>query len=210
MISVLIADDHEIVREGLKRIIDETIDIRVVSEASDGNQVMDNLRQHEVDVLILDISMPGQSGLEVLKLVKCHYPDIKVLVLSIFSENQYAIRMLRAGASGYLTKETAAEKLVHAIRRVASGRKYISPELAEQLVSDLDSPGDKPLHASLSDREFQVLRLLGSGMRVTDIARKLSLSVKTISTNRTRILRKLNLKNTAELICYALRHELVN
>ena len=205
MINVLIADDHAIVREGLKQIFKETLDIIVTGEAANGAEVIEKISENRYDVVVLDISMPGRGGLDVLKYIKTHYPAILVLVLSIYSEDQYAVRVLKAGASGYLTKETASEQLISAVRKISEGRKYVSADLAEKLASSLDENQQKAAHEKLSDREFQVLKLIGSGMTVGEIAEELSLSVKTISTNRARILKKMNMKNNAELICYAIR-----
>ncbi|MCD6205504.1 MAG: response regulator transcription factor [Candidatus Marinimicrobia bacterium] len=209
MIRVLIADDHTIVREGLKQIFKETSDIIVTGEAANGSEVIEKIKYEKYDLVVLDISMPGRGGLDVLKYIKLHNPTLPVLVLSMYSEDQYAIRVLKAGASGYLTKESAAEKLISAVRRIYNGHKYVSLELAEKLADCLNSNYHKLSHEALSDREFQVLRLIGSGMTVGEIAEELSLSVKTISTNRARILEKMGMKNNAELICYAIRHNLV-
>lgn len=208
MINVLIADDHAIVRDGLKQIFKETSDIVVTGEAANGAEVIEKISKNRYDVVVLDISMPGRGGLDVIKHIKTHYPAIPVLVLSMYSEDQYAVRVLKAGASGYLTKETASEQLIMAVRKISEGRKYISADLAEKLASSLDENRQKAVHEKLSDREFQVLQLIGSGMTVGQIAEELSLSVKTISTNRARILKKMNMKNNAELICYAIRHGL--
>jgi two-component system invasion response regulator UvrY len=209
MIKVLIADDHTIVRDGLKQIFKETSDIIVAGEAASGTEVIEKIKFEKFDIVVLDISMPGRGGLDVLKYIKLHYPTLPVLVLSMYSEDQYAIRVLKAGAAGYLTKESAAEQLISAVRRISTGRKYISPELAEKLADSLNTSNQKIGHEMLSDREYQVLRLIGSGMTVGEIAGKLSLSVKTISTNRSRILKKMGMKNNAELICYAIRQKLV-
>jgi len=208
MIKVLIADDHAIVRDGLKQIFKETSDIIVTGEAANGAEVIAKISENRYDVIVLDISMPGRGGLDVLKYIKTHYPAIPVLVLSMYSEDQYAVRVLKAGASGYLTKETASEQLILAVRKISEGRKYVSADLAEKLASSLDENQQKTAHEKLSDREFQVLQLIGSGMTVGKIAEELSLSVKTISTNRARILKKMNMKNNAELICYAIRNGL--
>lgn len=209
MIRVLIADDHAIVRDGLKQIFKETTDIIVAGEAANGFEVIEKIKFEKYDLVVLDISMPGRGGLDVLKYIKLHNPTLPVLVLSMYSEDQYAIRVLKAGAAGYLTKESAAEQLISAVRRISEGHKYVSLDLAEKLADSLDTNHRKSGHEALSDREFQVLRLIGSGMTVGEIAEELSLSVKTISTNRTRILEKMGMKNNAELICYAIRHNLV-
>ncbi len=209
MIKVLIADDHTIVRDGLKQIFKETSDIIVAGEAANGAEVIEKIKFEKYDIVVLDISMPGRGGLDVLKYIKLHNSTLPVLVLSMYSEDQYAVRVLKAGASGYLTKESASEQLISAVRRISEGRKYVSPELAEKLADSLDESIRKTGHEILSDREYQVLRLIGSGMTVGEIAEKLSLSVKTISTNRSRILEKMGMKNNAELICYVIRHNLV-
>jgi len=209
MIRVLIADDHAIVRDGLKQIFKETSDIVVAGEAANGTEVIEKIKFEKYDLVVLDISMPGRGGLDVLKYIKLHNPTLPVLVLSMYSEDQYAIRVLKAGASGYLTKETASEQLISAVRRISEGHKYVSLDLAEKLADSLDTNHRKSGYEALSDREFQVLRLIGSGMTVGEIAEELSLSVKTISTNRARILEKMGMKNNAELICYAIRHNLV-
>ncbi|MBU0711316.1 response regulator transcription factor [bacterium] len=209
MIRVLIADDHTIVRDGLKQIFKETTDIIVAGEAANGIEVIEKIKFEKYDLVVLDISMPGRGGLDVLKYIKLHNPTLPVLVLSMYSEDQYAIRVLKAGASGYMTKESASEELISAVRRISDGHKYVSLDLAEKLADSLDTNHRKSGHEALSDREFQVLRLIGSGMTVGEIARELSLSVKTISTNRSRILEKMGMKNNAELICYAIRQNLV-
>lgn len=209
MINILIADDHSVVREGLKQIISGNADMTVLAEACSGNEAIEKIRKNPVSVAILDISMPGKNGLDTLKEIKVIHPDLPVLILSMYPEEQYALRFFRAGASGYLTKKSAPEELINAIRTVSKGKKYVSPSLAEKLVGELDITTDKPLHSSLSDREFQVLCLIASGKTSGEIAGELFLSVKTISTYRARILEKLRLKNTAELINYAIQNQLV-
>ena len=208
MLKLLVADDHRVLREGLRRIIEHTRDMVVVSEASDGADVLSKLSKVRVDVVLLDISMPGPSGIEVLKQVKARFPKLPVLVLSQHPESLYAIRSLRAGAAGYLTKESAASELITAIRKVAVGGRYVSESAAEQMAMALDSSGAGPLHESLSDREFEILCLLGSGQTVSEIAKGLSLSVKTISTYRTRILEKMTMKKTSELMLYVIQNRL--
>lgn len=209
MAHILVADDHAIVRRGLVQIISDALDLKVTAEAADGFEVLDHIRQSAFDVVVLDLNMPNQSGLDTLKQIKAEQPDLPVLVLSMYGENQYAMRVLKAGASGYLTKESAPDELVAAIRRVASGRKYVSPSVATTLLDLLDGDADQPLHASLSDREFQVMRLLASGKSVTEIADMLSLSVKTISTYRARVMEKMNMNSNAELALYALKNEII-
>jgi two-component system, NarL family, invasion response regulator UvrY len=210
MIRVVVVDDHAVVREGLKRIISENPGMAVTGEAADGHEAINRIRESPCDVVLLDITMPNKSGLDVLKQLHSESPRLPVLVLSMHSEDQYAVRVLRAGAAGYLTKESAPDKLVQAIRKVVRGGKYVSPSLAEKLVFNLEEKLDKPPHEILSDREFQVLCMIGSGKTVTDIANELVLSVKTISTYRVRILEKLNLKNNAELTRYAIKTGLVD
>ncbi len=210
MIRILIADDHAIVRKGLKQIISETQDMVVADEAGDGQEVLNKVRKNGFDMVLLDISMPGRTGLDILRELRAEKPKMPILVLSMYPEEQYAVRVLRAGASGYLTKESAPDELIAAIRRVSLGKKYITPSLAERLALDLDVDSEKPLHETLSDREYQVLCLIASGKTVGEIAEKLSLSAKTISTYRARILEKMNMKNNAELTHYALQHKLVD
>lgn len=210
MIKILIADDHAIVRKGLKQIISETQDMVVSDEAADGQEVLNKVRKNGFDMVLLDISMPGRTGLDILRELRAEKPKMPVLVLSMYPEEQYAVRVLRAGASGYLTKESAPDELIAAIRKVSLGKKYITASLAERLALDLDVDTDKPLHETLSDREYQVLCLIASGKTVGEIAEKLSLSAKTISTYRARILEKMNMKNNAELTHYALQHKLVD
>ena len=210
MIKILIADDHSVVRAGLKQIISGIPDMAIVDEAGNANVVIDKIRNNDYSVVVLDIAMPGKSGLDTLKEIKAERPGLPVLMLSMYPEDQYAIRVLKSGAAGYLTKESAPEELVTAIRTVANGKKYISPSLAEKLVINLDSDGKKEPHELLSDREYQVLRMIASGKAVSEIADELSLSVKTISTYRSRILEKMNLKNNAELTTYAIQNNLVD
>ncbi|MCG3114144.1 MAG: response regulator transcription factor [Candidatus Manganitrophus sp. SA1] len=209
MIKILIADDHAIVRRGLKQILTETSDMVVAGEAHNGQELLEKMRSDQWDVIVLDISMPGRGGLDILKQLKSERPKLPVLMLTIHPEDQYAVRVLRAGASGYLTKESAPDHLVEAIRKVARGGKYISPHLAERLAFNLESISERPLHEALSDREFQVLRLIASGKTVKEIGEELSLSVKTISTYRTRILEKMKMKNNAEMTHYAIQQKLV-
>ncbi len=209
MIKVLIADDHDIFREGLKKIIEDTPDIKVTGEASDGFEAIKLIRKNIYDVIILDISMPGKSGLEVISQIKTIDKKIPVLVLSMYSEDQYALRILKIGASGYLTKECACNDIICAIRKIAGGRKYISMNIAEKLADDVLEDFHSYLHEKLSNREFQVLQMIASGKTISEIADELSLSVKTISTNRTRILDKMHLHNNAQIISYALKQGLV-
>lgn len=209
MIRILIADDHRIVREGLKQILADTSDMAVVAEANNGQDVLDALGKQSLDVVMLDISMPGRSGLDILKQLRTGYPKLPVLILSMYSEEQYAMRALRAGASGYLTKDSAPEELIEAIRKIFSGKKYVSASLAEKLAVYLEEGQNKPLHQTLSDREYQVMCMIASGKAVKEIASELNLSVKTISTYRSRILEKMRMKSNASLTHYAIQNQLV-
>ncbi len=209
MIRVLVADDHAVVRRGLSQIIEETPDIEVAAEAADGAGVLARMREGSYDVVVLDINMPGMDGLDALKQVRAEHPDQVVLVLSVHPEEHYAVRVLKAGAKGYLNKESAPDELVDAVRRVSAGKRYVSPAVAESLLDYMDTPADAPLHSILSDREFQVLCLLSRGNSVSQVAEELSLSVKTISTYRARILEKMRLSNNAELTRYAIENDLV-
>jgi two-component system invasion response regulator UvrY len=210
MLKILIADDHAIVRQGLKQILADIPDLAIVDEASSGNEVLSKVRTNAYDVLILDISMPGLSGLDVLKQLKSEKPDINVLMLSMHPEEQYAIRALKAGAAGYLTKESAPEELIAAIKKVSIGRKYVTASLAEKLAFDLEERSERRSHEYLSDREFQVLCLIASGKTVKEIAEVMFLSIKTISTYRSRILEKMNMKTSAELTHYAIKNGLID
>ena len=209
MFKVLIADDHPVVREGLRQIVARAHDMVVVAEASDGPEVLEKHRRTHPDVILLDISMPGRNGLETIKLLKAKSPHMPILVLSQHPEEEYAVRALRAGASGYLVKESASGELITALRKVVQGGKYVSASLAEQLATAVNHDSEKPPHQTLSDREYEVLCRLGVGLTVSEIAEKLSLSVKTVSTYRTRILEKMNMAKTAELVRYAVQHQLL-
>ena len=210
MIKILIADDHAIVREGLKRIVAETADMVVADEATNGHEVLDKVSNNEYNVVILDISMPGRGGVDILKQLKGQRPHLPILILSMHPEEQYAVRVLKAGAAGYLTKESAPDELITAIQRVSTGRKYVSSSLAEKLAFDLERDTELPYHETLSDREYQVLCMIASGKRVQEIAEELCLSVKTVSTYRSRILEKMKMRNNAELMRYAIKHGLVD
>jgi len=210
MIRVVIADDHQILREGLKQLLQAAGDLEVVGEAGDGFEVLDRVRRDEFDVLLLDMSMPGKSGVELIKQVKGEKPKLRILVLSMHEEHQYAVRAIRAGASGYLTKESAASQLVAAIRKVGGGGAYITPEVAERLAQDAMPHAEGPLHASLSDREFEVFHMLVDGVSVNEIAARLHLSAKTISTHKARLMEKLGVDSTADLVHYAVRHNLLD
>jgi DNA-binding NarL/FixJ family response regulator len=210
MIKILIADDHPVVRKGLKEIIQATPDMTVSGEASDGQEVLEKVMKIDFDVVVLDIAMPGRSGLDILKELKSEKPELPVLILSIHPEEQYAVRVLKAGASGYLTKDSAPDELITAIRKVSRGKKYISASLAEKLAYDLEIGAEKPLHETLSDREYEVMCLIASGKTVKEIAEQLFLSGKTISTYRSRILEKMKMRSSAELTHYAIKQELVD
>jgi DNA-binding NarL/FixJ family response regulator len=208
VIRVLIVDDHAIVRQGLRRILEEVKGIRVGGECENGVEALKMMRGEKWDVVLLDISMPEKNGIDTLKLIMDGDKGAKVLILSMYQEDQYAVRLMKAGASGYLTKETAPKQLVEAIRTVFAGKKHISPNLAELLLQECGSDSKKSAHEKLSDREYQVLRLIGSGNKVSEIAETLSLSVKTVSTYRAHILEKMNLKNNAELTYYVVQNRL--
>ncbi|MBI5101736.1 MAG: response regulator transcription factor [Nitrospirae bacterium] len=210
MIRILITDDHRIVREGLKQILEETDDMCVTAEANNGQEVFARLSEQAVDLVLLDISMPGRNGLDVLKQLRDDYPKIPVLMLSMYSEEQYAIRALKAGASGYMTKDSAPDELIDAIRKINLGKKYVSPSLAEKMAFYLDDKTDRPLHEALSDREYQVLSMIASGRTVKEIGAELNLSVKTISTYRSRILEKMRMSSNAALTHYAINNGLID
>jgi DNA-binding NarL/FixJ family response regulator len=206
---VLIADDHAVVRRGLKQILSEERDISVVGEAKNGHEALEMSRRLEWDVAVVDYAMPGRSGVELLKEIKRHHPKRPVLVLSMYPEEWHAVQVLRAGGAGYLSKETATEELMTAIRKVVKGGRYVSPALAEKLASGLAPDRARAPHETLSDREYRVLWLLASGKPISQIAQEMFLSPSTISTYRTRILRKLGLANNAQLVQYAVQHQLI-
>ncbi|MDZ4844203.1 MAG: response regulator transcription factor [Chitinophagales bacterium] len=210
MISITLCDDHQIVRKGIRQILEERPDFKVVSEVSNGEQLLKELRLTKPNVVLLDIGLPGRSGLEVLKQIHLLYPRIKVLVLSMYPEDQYAIRTIKAGASGYLHKDSAPNVLYEAITTIASGGKYVSAAITNLLFNEIlsESKGS-PLHKTLSDREFEVLLQLGKGKKVGEIAQGLTLSVKTVSTYKTRIFEKLGIDNVAEITQYLLKHNLL-
>jgi two-component system, NarL family, invasion response regulator UvrY len=211
MIRVVLADDHAVVRRGVRQILGEADDIEVVAEARDYAELSALLRDRACDVLVLDISMPGKNGIEALKALRERLPRLAVLVLSMFPEDQYALRALKAGAAGYVSKEAAPEKLVEAIRLAARGKKYITPEVAQALASQLDA-GTRPetLHEALSDREYETLRLIASGKKLSEIAAAMSLSPKTVSVYRARLLEKMQMRTNADLTHYAVKHGLVD
>ena len=210
MISIFIADDHALIREGFKKILNMERDMKVVGEGNNAFETISYIEKNDFDVLILDINFPDKNGLDVLKEVKIIKPELYVLILSMHPEDRFAIRAIKAGASGYITKESAPDELVKAIRKVNGGGKYVSPNLAESLFFNLQLKSDKPVYEILSDREFQVLRLIASGKSIGDIASGLNLAVTTISTYRSRIFEKLNLKTNAELIHYAIMNNLID
>lgn len=211
MIRILVADDHSLIRAGLKQILAEKSNTDVI-EASDSREVFVQLKKHDVNIVVLDISLPGKNGIEILKDIKLSYPHISVLMLSVYPEEQYGIRALKAGASGYLTKDSAPEKLLEAIEKLINGGKYISASIAESLILELtgNSPSSDLPHLLLSDRELEVLCAVGKGETPTEIADRLNLSIKTISTYRSRILDKMKMKNNAELIYYVMKQNLLN
>jgi DNA-binding NarL/FixJ family response regulator len=210
MVKILIADDHAVVREGLKQILSESSEMVVTAEASTGPEVLEKIGKDDFDLVVLDISMPGRGGLDILKEIKNKKPRLPVLILSMYPEEQYAVRVLKAGASGYMTKESAPHELVKAIQQISKGKKYVSPSLAEKLALDLEITTGRPLHESLSDREYQVMCMIASGKTLKEIAEQLSLSIKTISTYRSRILEKMNMKSNAELTHHAIKNRLVD
>jgi two-component system, NarL family, invasion response regulator UvrY len=210
MIKILIADDHAVVRRGLKQILAEEHDMTIFGEARNAQEVLKNVREMNWDIVILDITMPDRSGVDVLKELKNIRPQLPVLVLSMHPEDQYAVRVLKAGAAGYMTKESAPEELVKAVRKVIRGGKYITLSLAEKLASDLESGSEKPLHEALSDREYQVACMIASGKTVKAIAKELYLTIRAIRTYRERILAKMRMKSNAELIRYAIKNQLID
>ncbi len=210
MLRILIADDHPIVRQGIGQLIAKTADMVVADEASNGSEVLDKVRASHCDVVLLDISMPGLHGLDIIRQLKKESPRLPILILSMHSEEQYAVRAFRAGASGYLTKQSAPDELLAAIRKVSIGGKYVSSSLAEKLASDLEIGAGKLPHETLSNREYQVMLMIAAGKTVAEIAEELSLSVQTISTYRSRILQKMRMKNNVELANYAVKNQLLD
>ena len=210
MIRIVIADDHDIVRAGLKQIIADEEDMEVAGESNSGEKLLELIKKHDYDVVLLDLKMSGMNGIEVMKHIKAIKPSVPVIVLSMHAEDQYAVRTIKAGASGYITKETAVENLISAIRRVAAGGKYISPTLAETLAESLAGGGSDLPHENLTDREFQVLCMIASGKTVSEIGAELFLSVKTISTYRQRILEKMNMKNNSEITHYVIKNNILD
>lgn len=209
MIRIVIADNHTLMREGLKRIFEGNDEITVVGEAIDGFSVISQVRKGGFDMLLLDLSMPGRSGIDLIRQIRTEAPKLPILVLTMYEEEQYAVRSIRAGAQGYLTKESAGDQLVNAIKKVASGRPYISMEVAEQLALGIMTPEKEMPHTQLSDREFEVFNLLASGKSITDIGAQLHLSVKTVSTHKSRILTKMGMHSLAEIVQYAVTQNLL-
>lgn len=206
--TVVLADDHQMLREGLRRLLASEFDIEVVAEAGTGNEVLEALRRHPVDVVVLDLSMPGVPGMDLIKRIRADFPSVKVLVLTMHTSDQFAVRAFRSGASGFLTKDGAADQLVHAIRKIAAGGAYVPPELAERMAVGLNDLQDAPPHQQLSNREFEVYRHIMAGKRLTDIATDLHLSIKTISTHKAHIMEELGVAGTASLVRYGLQHGL--
>jgi two-component system, NarL family, invasion response regulator UvrY len=208
MIRIIIVDDHPVVRRGLKQILQEETDVQVVGEAESAQEAFRIIRTIDCDAVVLDISLPGKSGVEILKQLKYEYKKLPVLILSVHPEEQYAVRLMKTGASGYLTKESAPDELVKAIRKIISGGKYISSSLAERLFTDIDASG-KPRHEKLSDRELEIMRMIARGKAIKKIAEELYLSEKTVSTYRKRLLEKMNMTTNAEIFSYALKNKLI-
>jgi len=210
MIKIVIADDHDIVRAGLKQIISDSRDMKVTGESGNAEQLIELVKKNDYDVVLLDLKMSGMNGLDAIKHIKLIKPDLPVIVLSMHAEDQYAVRTIRAGASGYITKETASENLIAAIKKAVAGGRYISPALAESLADSIAWGGTESPHDALTDREFQVMCMIASGRSVSEIASELFLSVKTISTYRHRILSKMNMKNNSELTHYVIKNNLLD
>jgi DNA-binding NarL/FixJ family response regulator len=210
MVNIIIVDDHPIVRQGLKQILSEEPDMAVFGEAQNSQEVLELIRKQDWDIVVLDISMPGRGGLDVLKEIKHERPKLPVLILSIHPEDQYAVRALKAGASGYLTKESAPEALVRAIRKILRGGKYVSSTLAEKLAYNLEAETEKPLHETLSDREYQVMLMIAQGKTTNAIAEEMALSVKTVSTYRARILEKMKMNTIADITYYVIKNNLID
>jgi len=207
--KILIADDHAVVRAGLKQILTGVSGVTEIDGVADGDEVMEKIKEKDYDVVVLDISMPGKNGLEVLKQLKSAKPKLPVLILSMYAEGQYAVRVLKAGASGYLTKDSASEELVNAVEKIYLGRKYITPSLAEKL-ADFSWEGDKFPHEKLSDREFNVFKMIASGNTLKEVAANLCLSVKTVSTYKARIHEKMKLETRVDITSYAIKNKLID
>lgn len=209
-VKTIVVDDHAIVRRGIVQILSEHPDLVVVAEAGDYSELRAKLKANaDVELLVMDVGLPGKNGIDILKVLRDENPRLRVLIVSMYPEDQYAVRAFRAGAAGYLNKASAPEKLIEAVNQVISGRKYVTPEIAQALIENLNAPEEAAPHAKLSDREFQTLRLIASGKRLSDIAEELALSPKTVSVYRARILEKMAMSNNAELTHYAIKHGLV-
>ena len=209
-VRLLIAADQAVVRQGIRQILTDAPEIQIAGEAATGMEALELMRDADIDLVILDLSMPGLSGLDIVRQMRQDRPLVRILVLSVHPEEQYAVRVMKAGASGYLTKDSAPEELISAVRHIAAGHKYVTATLAERLALELDNAGDKLPHQSLSDREYEVMLLVAEGLKVQEIADRLSLSVKTVSTYRTRLLQKMRMRNNAELVRHAVRQRLVD
>ncbi|HCY76060.1 MAG TPA: DNA-binding response regulator [Ignavibacteriales bacterium] len=207
--KIIIVDDHELIREGLKKVTARESDIEIIAEACNADELFKLLDKHEIDIVILDISLPDKSGLDIISDIRTKSPKTKILILTMHPEDRFAVRALRAGVSGYITKENASKFLIDALRQINDGRKYISSQLAEQLAFELDVNYDKPIHDSLSAREFEVMRLIAEGMPARDIAEKLFISVNTVTSYRSRIMEKMKMKTNAEIIRYAIEQKLI-
>jgi len=210
MIKLMVADDHKIVREGLREIINKTSDIQVIDEARNGSELLSKVIKNEYDVILLDISMPGRSGLDILKQLKKEKPHIQVLILSMYSEEEFAVRAMKTGAAGYLVKDTASKDLIDAIRKVSMGLKFVTPSLAEKLALEIEMDYETPIHAKLSNREYEVMRMISTGKNNKEIAEEISVSPKTVSSYKRRILDKMKMKTNAQLTEYAIRNGLIN
>ncbi len=210
MIKIFIADDHPLIRKGIKEIFEEEIDIKVIGDAAYPHEVLEGLKKLEPDVLITDLSMPGRSGLDLISDIKQLFPKLPVLVLTMHPEDRFAVRALKAGAFGYLTKDAKPEEIIKAVRQVVTGRKYITPSLAEMLATEIDRDITKMPHELLSDREFQIMQLVASGKKVSEIAEKLSISIRTVNTYRARVMNKMNMKTNADLTLYAVENNLID
>ena len=210
MIKIFIADDHPLVRKGVKEILEEEIDLKVIGDAAYPHEVLEGIQKYEPDMLVTDLTMPGRSGLDLISDIRQLFPKLPILVLTMHPEERFAVRALKAGAYGYITKDSKPEELIKAIRQVVTGRKYITPSLAEKLATELNRDQNKQPHEILSDREFQIMRLISSGKKVSEIADKLSISIRTVNTYRARILLKMNMKSNAELTLYAIENHLID
>ena len=210
MIKIFIADDHPLVRKGVKEILEEEIDLKVIGDAAYPHEVLEGIQKYEPDMLVTDLTMPGRSGLDLISDIRQLFPKLPILVLTMHPEERFAVRALKAGAYGYITKDSKPEELIKAVRQVVTGRKYITPSLAEKLATELNRDQNKQPHEILSDREFQIMRLISSGKKVSEIADKLSISIRTVNTYRARILLKMNMKSNAELTLYAIENHLID